>query len=107
MSPWVRAAAALRDRRDPGRYPAALVETPVPSRPAAPAVVAVVVTRDPGPWFEQAVDALAAQEYSNLAVLFIDAASDIDPTPRIAPALPDAYVRRLEENRGFGASAKP
>ena len=34
---------------------------PVPSRPAAPAVVAVVVTRDPGPWLEQAVDALAAQ----------------------------------------------
>ncbi|WP_432428728.1 glycosyltransferase [Salinilacustrithrix flava] len=81
------------------------METPAPSRPAAPAVVAVVVTRDPGPWLEQAVDALAAQDYSNLAVLFIDAASDTDPTPRIARALPNAYVRRLDEDRGFGASA--
>jgi GT2 family glycosyltransferase len=87
------------------RYPAALVETPAPSRPAAPAVVAVVVTRDPGPWLEQAMDALAAQDYSNLAVLFIDAASGTDPTARVARALPDAYVRRLDDNRGFGASA--
>lgn len=81
------------------------METPAPSRPAAPAVVAVVVTRDPGPWLERAVDALAAQDYSNLAVLFIDAASDTDPTPRVARALPDAYVRRLDENPGFGAAA--
>jgi GT2 family glycosyltransferase len=64
-----------------------------------------VVTRDPGPWLEQAVDALAAQDYSNLAVLFIDAASGTDPTPRIARALPSAYVRRLDQDRGFGASA--
>jgi GT2 family glycosyltransferase len=87
------------------RYPAPIVETPDPSRPAAPAVVAVVVTRNPGAWLEQAVEALAAQDYSNLAVLFIDAASDTDPTPRVADALPNAYVRRLEENRGYGASA--
>jgi len=90
---------------EPDRYPAALVETPAPSRPAAPAVVAVVVTRNPGPWLEQAVEALAAQDYSNLAVLFIDAASDTDPTPRIAAALPKAYVRRLDGNPGYGAAA--
>jgi len=81
------------------------VETPASSRPAAPAVVAVVVTKDPGPWLEQAVEALAAQDYSNLAVLFIDSASDTDPTPRVAAALPRAYVRRLDEDRGFGAAA--
>ncbi len=84
------------------------METPPPSRPAAPAVVAVVVTRDPGPWFETALGALAAQDYPNLAVLFIDAASETDPTPRIAAALPGAYVRRLEPDRaaaGYGACA--
>ncbi|HEX4901592.1 MAG TPA: glycosyltransferase family 2 protein [Acidimicrobiales bacterium] len=81
------------------------METPAQHRPAAPAVVAVVVTKDPGAWLDQAVEALAAQDYSNLAVLFIDAASSTDPTPRIAAALPGAYVRRLEEDRGFGASA--
>src|SRR3546814_2721289 len=105
MSRRARHRRGVRDPDQPDRYPAPLVETPAPSRPAAPAVVAVVVTRDPGPWLERAVDALAAQDYSNLAVLFIDAASDTDPTPRVARALPDAYVRRLDENPGFGAAA--
>lgn len=64
-----------------------------------------MVTRNPGPWFDRALAALAAQDYSNLAVLVIDAASDADPTPRVAAVLPDAYVRRLDENRGFGFAA--
>lgn len=64
-----------------------------------------MVTRNPGPWFDEALRALAAQDYSNLAVLVIDAASDTDPTPRVAAVLPDAYVRRLDENRGFGEAA--
>ena len=92
-------------RPRPGLYPSPIVETPAQSRPAAPAVVAVVVTKDAGPWLDQAVEALAAQDYSNLAVLYIDAASTTDPTPRIAASLPHAYVRRLDEDRGFGASA--
>lgn len=64
-----------------------------------------MVTRNPGPWFDRALAALATQDYSNLAVLVIDAASDTDPTPRVAAVLPDAYVRRLDENRGFGYAA--
>ena len=64
-----------------------------------------MVTRNPGPWFDEALAALAAQDYSNLAVLVIDAASDADPTARVASTLPDAYVLRLDENPGFGAAA--
>src|SRR3546814_4502022 len=105
MSRRARRRRRLRDPDQPDRYPAPLVETPAPSRHAAPAVVAVVVTRDPGPWLERAVDPLAAQDYSNLAVLFIDAASDTDSTPRVERALPDAYVRRLDENTGLVAEA--
>ena len=41
-------------------------------QPPAPAVVAVVVTCDPGPWFGEALASLAAQDYPNLAVLVID-----------------------------------
>ena len=70
-----------------------------------PAVVAVVVTSDPGPWLEEALSALGAQDYPNLSVLVIDAASTVDPTPRIAGVLPSAYVRRLDENPGYGAAA--
>lgn len=76
-----------------------------PPAVGVPAVVAVVVTCDAGPWLEEALQALGRQDYPNLSVLVIDAASEIDPTPRIAATLPSAYVRRLEENRGFAAAA--
>jgi GT2 family glycosyltransferase len=70
----------------------------------APPVVAVVVAHDPGPWFEEALASLAAQDYRELSVLVLDAAGTGDLTTRVASVLPTAYVRRLEENRGFGAS---
>jgi len=71
----------------------------------APPVVAVVVTHDPGPWFEESLEAWAGQDYPALSVLVLDAASAEDPTPRVASVLPEAYVRRLDANRGFGATA--
>lgn len=73
--------------------------------PLAPPVVVVVVTRDPGPWFEETLDALAAQDYPDLSVLVVDAASATDPTARVAARLPAAFVRRLPSNGGFAASA--
>src|SRR3546814_2612378 len=42
--------------------PAAQPTTP----PTAPAVVAVVVARDPGDWFEETMASLAEQDYPNL-----------------------------------------
>ena len=71
----------------------------------APAVVAVIVTHDPGPWFEETLQSLAAQDYPELSVLVLDAGSVVDPTPRVAAILPGAFVRRLPENRGFAATA--
>lgn len=71
----------------------------------APAVVAVVVTCDSGPWLEEALEALAAQDYPNLSVLVIDANSAEDPAQRVASVLPEAFVRRLPANRGYAASA--
>jgi GT2 family glycosyltransferase len=70
--------------------------------PPAPAVVAVVVTCDPGSWFEQALQSLASQDYPNLSVLVIDAASQQDPTPRVAAIMPGAFVTRLDQRVGFG-----
>jgi GT2 family glycosyltransferase len=74
-------------------------------QPSAPPVVAVVVTCDPGPWLEEALAAVAAQEYPNLSVLVIDAASDEDPTVRVASVMPNAYVRRLPDRVGFSRAA--
>jgi GT2 family glycosyltransferase len=69
---------------------------------SAPPVVAVVVTCDPGPWLEETLASLAAQDYPNLSVLVIDAASTVDPTSRVAAVLPDSFVRRLDQRVGFG-----
>src|SRR5262245_56343099 len=74
-------------------------------QPTAPPVVAVVVTRDAGEWLADSLAGLAAQDYPNLSVLIIRAASADDPTLRVANILPDAYVRRLTENVGFAAAA--
>lgn len=77
----------------------------VAAAPLAPPVVAVVVAHDPGPWFEEALSALADQDYPNLAILVVDAASTEEVKPRVAAVAPGAFVRRLAENPGFGAAA--
>jgi GT2 family glycosyltransferase len=70
----------------------------------APPVVAVVVAHDPGSWFEETLASLASQDYAELSILVLDAASAEDVAPRVAAVLPTAFVRRFEENRGFGAT---
>jgi len=95
------------DTSPPGTVAPPVEAEPGARRPegAIPPVVAVVVTHDPGPWFEETLRSFGAQTYKALSVLVIDAASAVDPTPRIAEVLPSAYVRRLDTNPGFGAVA--
>jgi len=64
-----------------------------------------MVLHDAGPWLEESLEALAAQDYPDLSVLLIDAGSAVDPTSRVAATLPSAFVRRVRDNRGYGASA--
>ncbi len=66
-----------------------------------PPVVAVIVTRNPGPWFDDTLAAMAAQDYPDFSVLVVDCGSDDDPTARVAGHLPSAVVRRLGPNAGF------
>jgi GT2 family glycosyltransferase len=70
-----------------------------------PPVVAVLVTRDPGDWFESTLESLRDQDYGNLSVLVIDNGGEEDPTPRIAEVLPTAFVKRLGEDAGFSRAA--
>ncbi len=70
----------------------------------APPVVAVVVAHDPGPWFEETLASLESQDYAELSVLVLDAAGAEDLKARVAAVLPSAYVRRFDENRGFGTT---
>lgn len=88
---------------DTGDDQATGVEAPlVPGADAAPSVVAVVVVHNAGDWLDDLLVSLGNQSYANLSILVIDAASDIDPTPRVARVLPGAFVRRLESNVGYG-----
>ncbi len=70
----------------------------------APPVVAVVVTKDPGDWFERTLESLADQDYENLSVLVIDNGGRTDPTERIADVLPSAFVKRLDSDEGLSAA---
>ena len=80
-------------------------DAPLATPPTAPAVVAVVVARDPGDWFAETMRALADQDYPNLSILVIDADSPEPVKPRVAASAPGAFVRRLEEDPGFGTAA--
>ncbi len=71
----------------------------------APPVVAIVVTKDPGSWFEECLVSLEAQDYPQLSILVVDNGGESDPTERIAEVAPFAFVKRLEEDRGFSAAA--
>ena len=85
---------------DPGTGPD---DPPAP----APAVVVTVVAHDPGWWFEETLESIAAQDYPNVSVLVIDTASE-DPLAlrdRLAAILPDAHLRRLDTDPGYAAAA--
>jgi GT2 family glycosyltransferase len=70
----------------------------------APAVVAIVVTTGPGPGLEATLASLAAQDYSELSILVVANGEHENVAARVAAVAPQAYVRQLEENRGFAAA---
>ena len=76
----------------------------------APPVVASMVVYQPGPWFVESLQALAAQTYPQLQTLFLVVGThdgdgegiDTDLTELIHSVLPQAVVRHIEGNPGFG-----
>ena len=76
-----------------------------PTGSLAPPVVAVMVVYQPGPWFDEVLDALAGQDYSNLKNLFLVVGDAGDAPTRIRERVPNAFVRAVEGSAGFGAAA--
>ena len=73
---------------------------------AAPSVLAVVVAHEPGPWFDEVLAGLAAQDYSRLSVLVVDTADDQELAGRVASLLPEAILLQpAESDAGYGAAA--
>ena len=76
----------------------------------APPVVASMVVYQPGPWFVESLQALAEQTYPQLQTLFFvvganvggGEGADADPTELIHSVLPQAVVRHVEGNPGYG-----
>jgi len=63
-----------------------------------------MVTRNPGPFLEEALAALVGQDYPALTVLVVDAGSRVEVAPRVAAVAPSAFVRRLDGHPGFAAA---
>jgi GT2 family glycosyltransferase len=70
----------------------------------APAVVAVVVTTGPGPGLEATLASIVAQDYEELSLLVVANGSDEHVAARVAAVAPHAFVRVLDQNRGFAAA---
>lgn len=68
-------------------------------------VVAVVVTRNPGPALDDTLASLLAQDQPNLSILVLDDGSDVPVFDRVAAVAPGAFVRRFDSPRGYGAAA--
>ncbi|QXC62813.1 glycosyltransferase family 2 protein [Aquihabitans sp. G128] len=68
-------------------------------------MVAVLVTHDPGPWFEETLASLAEQTYPDLSLLVVDTGSAVDPTARVHALVPSAHVHLLDHDPGYGAAA--
>ena len=79
---------------------------------AAPLVVTAMVVHQPGAWFDEVLAGLASQDYPNLnSVFFLTTkltSSGVDTTDanavatKISEVLPNAVVRIVEGNPGFG-----
>src|SRR5271169_3351789 len=70
----------------------------------APAVVAVVVTTGPGPGLEATLTSLVGQDYPEMSLLVVANGALDEVNARVAAVAPHAFVKVLEENRGFGAA---
>ncbi len=64
----------------------------------------VIVTHDPGLWFDEMLESVAAQDHPGVDVTVMDAGSEADPTARVHRFLPRAVVHRLGSNPGFGVA---
>ncbi len=76
-----------------------------PTLQLAPPVVAVIVVHEPGPWFDEVLDALAEQDYTNLKSLFLIAGDPGDIPAHVRERVPNAFVRAVAGNPGYGAAA--
>lgn len=71
---------------------------------ARPLVTVVLVARDPGPWFTETLEAVAAQDYGRIDVVVADCGEEGTAEAVVRSVLPDATVIRMADQPGFGTA---
>ncbi len=77
-------------------------DTPSADQPAPPAVRVVIPTSDPGPWFDEALAALADQDYPNLSVSLVHDAGEAELLERHREVIDTIEFVEMGEKAGFG-----
>ncbi len=87
--------------------PVSDVRPDVPSEPraATPSVTAVVVTHDPGAWFEETLDSIVTQEYPRLDLVVVDGTGEGGLDERVRAVAPNATLIDASDTDGFAAAA--
>lgn len=70
--------------------------------PAPPTVRVVIPSRDPGPWFDDVISALAAQDYPQLSVTIVHGEDEGPLLERHRASLPDLDLVECSNDVGFG-----
>ena len=64
-----------------------------------------MVVYEPGEWFQTVLESVAAQDYTNLKSLFLAVGDPGELAAMIRAKVPNAFVRAVEGNPGFGIAA--
>lgn len=81
-----------------------LVDPEQQTQIGAPPVVLALLVHQPGDWFAETLASIATQDYPRLqTILFLTSTSAVEElTGQIRAALPEAVIRVLEGNPGYG-----
>ena len=76
-----------------------------PSSVTAPPVRVVMVAHQPGDWFTEALTSVGSQDYPGLEVTVLVAEGSEDVEQRVLESIPDATVRVVPDEKGYGRTA--
>jgi GT2 family glycosyltransferase len=65
------------------------------SQTSEPKIVLILTVHNPGWWFKESLEALAALDYQELLILVVDSSESDDFVKEIAEVWPDAYIKRV------------
>ncbi len=71
---------------------------------AWPSVVCVVVTNDPGEWFDESIKSIMDSGYPDLTTLILDLSINDGLKERVSKLAPKAFLRKFDETYNFASA---